>query len=619
MSKVSTSEGIPMRYPGFQIWEVWGHALLLPKDSKAWGAAKHLYEHAIYGVRIMSKFEEFEKNPYLYQIHTIEKAQRARELGKKVMLCLDWHNTTSGSSGYHQSRYIPQNLAKQVERIIRDVKPDVVQVANEPYHIKKGKDLTTKQYAAYVYKYIKGMKAAGFNGLMVAEQSSGDNGDMHDAWEYHVYHNPDNPGALIENWDYCAEGKHRLPRVLHDWKTANHVVMDLNSNAWADRNKPVGWHWPIFQDEFSACGTGIHVDTPEGAKAMRMSLDFFKREKAPFAWLTMGGTSKTFGGEGGWGMHTQLVNSEGKVSESGQAMLRFLGKPQYDGNPVDPPPPGKIDMLEVMAPSSVDFAKTRLIGGRMSTIRDDATRTFVLVKGGIGKSWDWYYWDDEFIYHVITNDGDKDDATAFKSHIAPGVIWCRRFATLGESHVSSPIIHQWANCVQGPEYFMTLASTMLHSRSYTAGELGMASNDVPSGTVCYRLDWRWGPNIENLETFTYAVGWGHLDWDLSGHDVKPFNQRHPKPLVQPDFPCFNVPNWIDKNMRYEGDDPPPPPSGGWHTIFTDRAYLKFNTATAVEALDEINAGKNHLSITQVALMPAELAKVKAELQQIVGG
>ena len=95
--------------------------------------------------------------------------------------------------------------------------------------------------------------------------------------------------------------------------------------------------------------------------------------------------------------------------------------------------------------------------------------------------------------------------------------------------------------------------------------MGMASSDVPSSTVCYRLDWRWGPSIENLETFTYADGWGHLDWDLSGHDVKPFNQRSSKPLVQPDFPCFNVPDWVDENLR--PDDPSPPDGGNMEPGF----------------------------------------------------
>ena len=64
---------------------------------------------------------------------------------------------------------------------------------------------------------------------------------------------------------------------------------------------------------------------------------FFDTKRVPVGWLTMGGSNPDFGGEGGWGMHTQLVNSLGEVSLSGQELLRFLGKPQYDGDIVDPP------------------------------------------------------------------------------------------------------------------------------------------------------------------------------------------------------------------------------------------------------------------------------------------
>jgi len=332
---------------------------------------------------------------------------------------------------------------------------------------------------------------------------------------------------------------------------------------------------------------------------------------------------------------------EGENNRPGWSSLAFAGDPRLDlrvgragvqlvypdgVEPPPPPPPDQVDMLELLAPSSVPFtkvtpkcvkcgAKTKGTG-RIATIRDDERRVFVVVKGAHGTSWDWFYWDDNYIYHVITEGGERGDPTAFKSHIAPGVIWCKRFATLGETHASSPLIYQWANCEQGPAHSLPSASTRLHDRSYTAGELDMASNDVPSSTVCYRLDWRWGPSIENLETFTYAAGWGFLDWEYSGHPTLPNNQRSTKPIVEPDFPCFDVAEWVDEHMRPVD---PPPPSGGWYTIFTERAYLKFDGATAQIALDEINAGKNHLTITQVALEPAELAKVKAELTAIVGG
>jgi len=301
-----------------------------------------------------------------------------------------------------------------------------------------------------------------------------------------------------------------------------------------------------------------------------------------------------------------------RVGRSGVQLVYPDGEP-----PPPPPPPDKVDMLEAMAPKGVPFTKVTTNGtGRIATIRDDASRVFVVVKGANGTAWDWFYWDDTDIYHVITEGGEKGDPTAFKSHAPPGVKWCRRFATLGETLVSGPVIYQWSNCVQGPEHRLGSAITKLHSRSYTAGELGMASNDVPSSTVCYRLDWRWGPDTRNVETFTYAVNWGFLDWYHSEHSTLPNNQRSPKPVVEPVFPCFDVADWIDENMRPVD---PPPPGGGWHSIETQRSVLKFNTATAEQALAEINAGKNHLTITQVALYPEELAQVKRELEQILGG
>ena len=605
-----------MKFPGFKLYECWADALLLPEDSAAWGAARHMYVNCFDGVRIMSKFEEYEKHPELYQRNTIDKANRARSIGLKVHLCLDWHNTAGSMAGYHAYRYIPRNMEEQVALIIRDVDPDIVQIANEPYHIQKPhKKLKTEDYAELVYRCVRGVKQTNFRGFIVCEQSRDDNGDLRKAWEWHI-DKPENGG-----WTQCLNGKHRYPRVLHSNATAKGVLDELEGNPWASRNRPVGYKWPIYQDEFSSCGRSIHSNSKEGAKAIRVSLDFFRRKKTPLAWLTMGGTSPNYGGEGGWGMHTQLVNSKGEVSLSGQEMLRFFGKPQYEG-PTDPPPVGKVDMLELIAPSSGQFAKTRSEGGMHTLIRYDEDRTFVIVKGAPGKAWDWFYWDDEFIYHVITTDVPKDDATAFKSHVAPGVVWCRRFATLGESHTSSPVIHRWADCVKGPAHSLSAAKTTLHDRTYTAGELGMASSDVPGSTVCYRLDWRWGPNIEQLETFTYATGWGFLDWDCHGHDVAPYNKRSPKPPAQPDFPCFNVPDWIDENMR--PSEPPPDgevPPGGWHTVRTPHAaYMKMNNQEVVDSLAKINAGGpggNHMITRECAVEAQDVPTVKAQLEAIV--
>jgi hypothetical protein len=267
-------------------------------------------------------------------------------------------------------------------------------------------------------------------------------------------------------------------------------------------------------------------------------------------------------------------------------------------------------MLEIMAPSSVNFAKTSSVKGINSTIRDDENRIFVMVKGHEGTAWDWFYWDDDYIYHVITEDLGWLTPRAFKSHVAPGVIWCKRFATLGESHTSSPKYHRWDNCVQGPEISLAMAKTTLHPRAYTAGELGLSSPDVPRSTVCYRIDWQWGPNPENVETFTYAKWWGFLDWDLAGYDVKPYNLRSEKPLVKPNFPCFDVAEWVDENMRKEE----PPPSDGWTTVVMDNAHLKFTDEAKAKALDDIYDGQNHIDVSKVAFTPEDLAQLRRKLE-----
>jgi hypothetical protein len=64
-------------------------------------------------------------------------------------------------------------------------------------------------------------------------------------------------------------------------------------------------------------------------------------------------------------------------------------------------------------------------------------------------------------------------------------------------------------------------------------------------------------------------------------------------------------------------DPPPNPGGGWHTVKVDRGYLKFNDATALKAIETIEGGNNHVSITQVALEPADLSKLLVELKRIM--
>jgi len=87
-----------------------------------------------------------------------------------------------------------------------------------------------------------------------------------------------------------------------------------------------------------------------------------------------------------------------------------------------------------------------------------------------------------------------------------------------------------------------------------------------------------------------------------------------------------VPKWVlsitpsGYKIYQPGDTvvvPPLPDSGGWHTIETDKAFLKFTNAEAAEALRIINDGGNHLPIHKVALLPNELHQVKLLLEDIL--
>lgn len=73
-------------------------------------------------------------------------------------------------------------------------------------------------------------------------------------------------------------------------------------------------------------------------------------------------------------------------------------------------------------------------------------------------------------------------------------------------------------------------------------------------------------------------------------------------------------------LNEDGPPPPPPPPGGgngWHTVLVNKAHLKFTNSTAREALSSINGGSNHVSVSQVALLPEDLAALTAALRRIV--
>ena len=601
---------------GLGIGELWGDALSIDPGTMAGRAVEYVYRNGGVGgeeliVRAMVKFEEIEATDQSRHERAVARIRRAQAYGCKVIICLDWHNSADRRADYHKYQYFPtkKSIAEHVRDVIVQFRPWAIQVANEYWHLKGSKDMRAKAYKARVFEYAHGCRIAeheiGWKGLLIASNVMEKPRDkVGDLWMWDV------------DWDNCAEGIHDL--IMSDGpSTPAGLQQYLSELRYAKDKKAVGWVWPLIRDECSAVNNTVDINTDTGAGMMQVLLEHHRKLNFPLCMLTMDGRGE---GGGEWGMRTWFVNQDGDISKGAKQMLRFVGSdpdPDLGNGEPPPPPPDRIDMLELMAPKGVDFAKTSARGGRMSTIRDDENRIFVLSKYD-GATWDWFWYDDDFIYHFLTEDGDKDDTTAFKTHAAPGVIWCRRFATLGESHVSSPYIYPWRNCTQGSAHPLHSANTRLHDTAYTAAQLSMESDDVPGSTICYRIDWRWGPTINELETFTYATGWGWLDWDADGHDVKPFNMRSPKPIIQPQFPCFDVADWVDENMRPDDPPPPPPNGGGWYSIHAD-SYLKFTNATAAAALATINGGSNHFEVSQVALGPTELAAVQRELTKIVGG
>ena len=337
-----------MRLLGFEVGEVWGHALNLPENSPAWPNIEHCYRHVIDHWRGMVKLEEWyrrgygeAKDKFLARLH------RARSLGLKVVFCLDWHNSwlkmDPNPNNYHKYTWFPPGpLPRAVRDVLLEVQPDVFQVANEPY---AKTNLGTKEYAERVYDYVRGAREAGFKGLILANQTDDSRGHVADGWEWHVGHNPEDPGTMIVEWQHgLAEGKHRHPRVLHGLTSVAGVRAALESNAWAGRRIPKGWRHLVWHDEVSFPGKEIHINTPLGAEVMLEGLHFFRQKKVPLTFLTMGGSTDNWGADGdsGWGMNTSLINRHGELSMGCKALYDFKGVPYPDGTPpIDPPePPG---------------------------------------------------------------------------------------------------------------------------------------------------------------------------------------------------------------------------------------------------------------------------------------
>lgn len=317
-----------MRPYGNEVGEVWGHALSLPLDSEPWPHIEHAYQNVIDHSRLMLKAHEFFEIPDAWEV-AMQRVERAKALGLPILMVLDGFNSWWGldpgdTSNYHKFMFTPPNGWRQWTRDMCDlVQPKFLQVWNEPFH----RGLRTKSYADVVYDFVRGAQQSSWRGPIIGAQSRQGLGDLHDAWEWHVKLNPDDPDALIVAWDHgLFESKHREPRVLHTLGSVAEIVEALHSNAWSERRIPKGWRHLVFHDEVGV-GKTVHINSQLGYNVMTAQLGFFRDKKVPMTFLTMGGYKEDWGADGnqGWGMNTDLFNKYGQPSLGCKALYDFKG------------------------------------------------------------------------------------------------------------------------------------------------------------------------------------------------------------------------------------------------------------------------------------------------------
>jgi hypothetical protein len=313
---------------GFQVWEVWADALGWEPSAKR-DVAFWLYRNAIHGARIMVKFEDFmEQGDWYAEI--LRRHEVARSLGLKTMLCIDWFNRAEARGGYHSSVVRPPDVPAAVNSILRDFRPDMVEVCNEPYYAKRAVDrITIKEYRDFVRQYADGADRASFGGEFVASQSNKKfwkkhNDHVADGWEWSVW------------WPHgMVEGKHSA--VLHDYTTLEQLIQGVGG-GWHN-GKPIGYKHPIFETETSICGRRVKDFAQQAYHMAKGFTDWARSVKLPYAYLIMGGGP---GNAGGWGLYTRLIDEHANLTKAAEGILDSLGI-EYDPSepPDDPDDDGK--------------------------------------------------------------------------------------------------------------------------------------------------------------------------------------------------------------------------------------------------------------------------------------
>jgi hypothetical protein len=362
---------------GFSLWECWGDALDLDPESPPGQAARYMYKEVFDGVRLMMKFKWF-MNGGEQLAKMMHRIERARYYGLKIHLVADWFDESTGPNTYHAKMWKPDHktMQKEVEKMCRVFKPAILEVCNEPYHIhgKRVGHYPEGEYVKDVSAFVRGARKAKFQGKILASGTRKEVGwKITKGWEWHA-----------ERWEKgMLEGKHSL--VLHEAMDEEDIIEGLTGKFY--EGKAIGYQWPIYESEFSPVARHTHIDTHHGAKLAVAGVKAAMEKQFPLCFLTMGGYNDDFGrskADGGWGMHTDLINNRGELSKAARAIAEEMGAPEFVlQDDTDPPPPPPDDDTDPIDPpddgGGTDGGSDDSVGGRDPWL-DRADRAMDLIE-----------------------------------------------------------------------------------------------------------------------------------------------------------------------------------------------------------------------------------------------
>lgn len=173
---------------------------------------------------------------------------------------------------------------------------------------------------------------------------------------------------------------------------------------------------------------------------------------------------------------------------------------------------------------------------------------------GTGFPWDMNTWDENFIYQSITENVWTNASTfkMFASKSYPsgngGIAWLPRYLNGFNAPLITPdsTYRTYSGCT-------TFAAQTLGGMIMTTAELGLALIEaIPSfgtaldpATPVLVQRYFWGPGYVNMEVNVYALGYGHVQWQLwtlvagvyALKQTSLFNTMVAASLPELSFPC----------------------------------------------------------------------------------